>query len=362
MSLVLAACGTSSHRQANPTPARERSAPPGWATVDDRLGRRLRTDHLAGAVLVVRHGGLELRRRTYGRYNEHTVLPMASASKWLTAATVMTLVDQGRLTLDAPVSTYAPSLQGAVGRVTMRQLLAHTHGLSDAPACVLDPAQEPDLCDDEISALAPVSAPGSQFHYGPTGPTLAARVVELLAGQPFEEAFQARIARPLAMAHTSFLGPAGPGAGPARTVPDPAAGVVSSAADYLYFLEMLASNGSAVGSVGVRVVLSPMSVSALLTVATAHAHFKDDQVAADLPSIGYGLGAWVEQVGPDGLATFIDGSGAYGTYPWIDRRRGVYGILVVYDPVDPGATGAVARSRADVVAVGQALDRVGPHA
>lgn len=304
-------------------------------------------------MLVVRRGNQDLHRHLSGSYRMGTVVPMASASKWLTAGLVMTLVDQGRLSLDAPVDSYAPSLGATVGAVTMRQLLSHTHGLGDVDGCLLTPTtpSETAACDQQIAASTiAVAPPGTRFSYGPAGPTLAGRVVELLTGQAFEDAFQVRIAQPLGMTDTTFSHD--PGGRETGTAPDPAAGVVSSADDYLKFVQMLATGGIAGG----RTVLSPVATAAMLRLETATAHFKDDPVAADLDSIGYGLGAWVESARPDSTAELIDGSGAYGAYPWIDTARGVYGILLVMDAADPGPAGAVGESHDDVVAVSQVLD------
>jgi CubicO group peptidase (beta-lactamase class C family) len=217
---------------------------------------------------------------------------------------------------------------------------------------MLEPAPAADVarCDRSTVFITATDPPGTQFTYSSTGPTIAARVVELLTGQPFETAFQERIAEPLGMGDTSFTKT--PGGEEADAAPDPAAGAVSSADDYLRFVQMLDQGGR----FDSNAVLSPASTSAMLRIETAHAHFKDDPTAADLDSAGYGLGAWVESAEKDGAARLIDGSGAYGTYPWIDEDRGVYGIVLVYDSANPGPTGAVAESHDDVAAVGRTLD------
>ena len=345
VAVLASGCGSS-----GPTPS---VTPRGWAGIDRRLDDRVRSDHLDGAVLVVRRGDLDVHRHLSGSYRMGTVVPMASASKWLTAGLVMTLVDQGRLSLDTPVNSYAPSLGATVGAVTMRQLLSHTHGLGDVDGCLLTPATPPEVaaCDQQVAATTKaVAPPGTRFSYGPAGPTLAGRVVELLTGQPFEDAFRTRIAQPLGITDTTFTHDSGGRS--TATAPDPAAGVRSSADDYLKFVQMLALGGTAGG----RTVLSPVSAAAMLRLETASARFKDDPVAADLDSIGYGLGAWVESARPDGTAELIDGSGAYGAYPWIDTARGVYGMVLVMDAADPGPTGAVGQSHDDVVAISQVLD------
>ncbi|NCY15982.1 MAG: class A beta-lactamase-related serine hydrolase, partial [Actinobacteria bacterium] len=80
---------------------------------------------------MVRDGRV-LRNRGYGDYDPITVVPIASASKWLTSATMMTLVDEGRISLDDRVSMYLPEFTGVSGTATIRQLLSHTSGIAQA--------------------------------------------------------------------------------------------------------------------------------------------------------------------------------------------------------------------------------------
>ena len=77
VAVLVAGCGSSSGR-----------ALTGWAAMDQRMDRRVQRGRLDGAVLVVRRGDADVHRHTSGSYDERTVLPMASSSKWLTAATV----------------------------------------------------------------------------------------------------------------------------------------------------------------------------------------------------------------------------------------------------------------------------------
>lgn len=66
----------------------------------------------------------------FGGIQPDTQYPIASASKFLTAATVMAVVDDGRLQLDAPISTWLPKLPPAAGKLTLRQLLSQASGLA----------------------------------------------------------------------------------------------------------------------------------------------------------------------------------------------------------------------------------------
>jgi CubicO group peptidase (beta-lactamase class C family) len=60
----------------------------------------------------VLHEGELVEQQALGSYTLDTVVPIASASKWLAGATIMTVVDEGRIDLDAPIRTYLPQATG----------------------------------------------------------------------------------------------------------------------------------------------------------------------------------------------------------------------------------------------------------
>ena len=162
----------------------------------------------------------------------HTVIPIASASKWLTAATLMTFVDEGRLALDDPVSRYLPAFTGAKAGITVRELLSHRSGLPSAP-CEGDPGMTLRRCVHDIAdGDDPTSAPGTEFHYRGVGFVIAGRIIERLNRSSFEEAFSSRVAQPLGMTHTRFDGVASPH----NRNPAPAASARSTVDDYARFL------------------------------------------------------------------------------------------------------------------------------
>ena len=57
------------------------------------------------------------------------LIAIASASKWVSAVAILTLVDDGLIDLDAPLSTYLPQFTGSKGTMTVRQMFSHTSGL-----------------------------------------------------------------------------------------------------------------------------------------------------------------------------------------------------------------------------------------
>ena len=95
-------------------------------------------------------GAEVLHDETFGNWTMQTVVPIASASKWLTAATLMTFVDHGRMRLDDPVSNYLPGFDGAKQAITVRMLLSHTHGLV-SPGCEGNPTTNLAECAREVA-------------------------------------------------------------------------------------------------------------------------------------------------------------------------------------------------------------------
>ena len=121
--------------------------------------RRVETDQLPGGVLLVAGDGRLLHRFAVGGIGTRTVMPIASASKWLTSATLMTFVDQGMLSLDDPVAKYLPSFSGEKATITVRELLSHTSGLPSAP-CEGDPSTTlRDCATPRRSVPAPTARP-----------------------------------------------------------------------------------------------------------------------------------------------------------------------------------------------------------
>ena len=135
--------------------------------------------------------------------------------------------------------------------------------------------------------------------------------------------FEERLARPLGLTHSYWSAPLRPHLDPAVVRnPNLQGGLVTTAEDYAKFLTMLAANGLYRG----RRILSPAAVAALET-----AHTLNIPMAYLPPGARggghYGLGNWCEVVVANGRCTLVSSPGAFGTYPWIDRTTGLYGIF-----------------------------------
>ncbi|MEP7065171.1 MAG: serine hydrolase domain-containing protein [Gemmatimonadota bacterium] len=128
---------------------------------------------------------------------------LGSISKQFTAATVLLLQQEGKLSLDDPVSKYLPGLTRG-NEVTIRQLLSHTSGYQDFwPQDYVPPAMEKSITPQGILdhwAKQPLDfEPGTRWQYSNTNYEIAALIVEKVSGKPFYQFVRTRILDPLAI-------------------------------------------------------------------------------------------------------------------------------------------------------------------
>jgi CubicO group peptidase (beta-lactamase class C family) len=140
----------------------------------------------AGVTAIVMRDGKLLYRLDAGKIDPQAQYPAASSSKWMTAALVMTVVDEGKLSLDVPISTWLPEFQGAAGTITLRELLAQTAGQGSLKGLV-DVKQDPRMTLAQsaagIAALPLEDKPGEVFKYGGPGFQVAGALVEKVTGE-----------------------------------------------------------------------------------------------------------------------------------------------------------------------------------
>ena len=318
--------------------AHKKNAPAGAATITapPPIVRDELNDAVAkgapGVTAIVMRGDTLLFRMDVGPIDKNAQWPVASASKWLTAALVMTVVDEGKLSLDAPISRYLPGLSGRIGKTTLRQLLAQTSGegsLEDGADIRQDPRMTLAESAAEILQRPLADDPGAVFKYGGPSFQVAGALVETATGKRWAELFDERIAKPLGMTHTHWTHLPSDGATPAQTLnPLLQGGVVTTADDYMRFLGMLAKNGTSDG----HRILSRQAVDAMETVqtlGTPMAYMPPGMASGSKAGrkLQYALGNWCELWTADLHCTLVSSAGALGTYPWVDRQSGLYGIF-----------------------------------
>jgi CubicO group peptidase (beta-lactamase class C family) len=291
-----------------------------FAPVDAAMRARLRGQ--TGGAVLIGPDDTTLHRRTFGRFRPSTRFRVASASKWLTAATLLSLVDDGHLALDDPVARFLPEFGGDKASVTVRTLLAHTSGLTD-PGCVGDPTTSLTDCTRRIASSPMQNPPGVAFRYSEVGYEVVARVIEVEAGATFERAFEDRIGTPTGMSATKFEQVSGPH----DANPDPASAAVSTLDDWQRYLEMVLHLGVAGG----RRVLSASSVLDIERDQVAGLDTRSDAAVQITRIPTYGLGVWRDVVDATDQAVIVSGNGGLGFYPWVDRAHDTYGVVAVDD-------------------------------
>lgn len=163
-------------------------------SMDRYVAEQVDRTGLAGVSVAITKGDEVVHVGGYGDATAKTPMRVASVTKTFTAFAVMQQVDQGKIDLDAPVSTYLPELKIAA-RFTARQLLTHTAGL---PRAVDTSAIR--TSKEFVAALGSISL-GSNG-YSNVGFNLLARVVEVTSGEPFSAYLKGHVFDPAGMTAT----------------------------------------------------------------------------------------------------------------------------------------------------------------
>jgi len=154
---------------------------------------------------------------------DDNVFWIASMTKMFAGASIMMLVDEGKVSLDDPVTKFIPQLTNwmvvaekdadhvllkpLVRPVTVRHLLSHTSGLTGSSE--LQKITGSDSTPLKARAISSVTGPlqwqpGDKYQYGNQGMNIAARIVEIVSGMAYEDFLQKRFFDPLGMTETTF--------------------------------------------------------------------------------------------------------------------------------------------------------------
>jgi CubicO group peptidase (beta-lactamase class C family) len=342
--------------------------------------------HIAGAVAlrngkIVYYKGIgydDLETRT--PLKRDAIFRIASQTKALTSAAVMTLYEEGRFLLDEPVSKYLPAFknprvldtfnaadttfttQPARRGITIRDLLTHTSGISYAgigtmeanaiyaknkiPSGIGTPNHQLSDAINKLATLPLVHQPGERFTYGLNTDVLG-YLVEVLSGQTLDEYFRQRLLQPLGMKDTYFYLPADkfsrlttlytedkdkktiksvsqPGSTPdfpkqQGTFYSGGAGLSSTAYDYAVFLQAMLNGGQYNG----KRILSPATVRMMTTNQIGELNLGNKKFG-----LGFALATEKEAARlPVSVGSF-DWGGIFGTTYWADPQEGIVALLM----------------------------------
>src|SRR5712671_4191540 len=309
-----------------------------------------------------------------------SVFRIASMTKAITSVAAMQLVEQGKLSLDAPVpdidpalarpqvlegfdASGAPMLRPAKRPITLKHLLTHTAGFvyemwnADAKRYV-EATGTPPVLSGRVAALRRPLAfdPGDRWEYG-INIDWAGRLVEAASGMSLDDYFREHIFGPLGMSDTGFVptreqqtrrasvhqrqadGSVVTQPLPAVSTPEFFAGgggLSSTARDYLAFLQMLLHGGTLNGTR----ILRPETVAEMgrnhigdlpagVMKTQAPALSNDVDFFPGAP-IRWGLGYMLNiEAGPNGRsAGTVSWAGLFNSYYWLDPARGVTGVIL----------------------------------
>lgn len=141
-----------------------------------------------------------------------TQFKWGSASKWLVSVAVLRLVEQRRLSLDAPIITYLPDFRRDTGeRVLLKHLLSNTSGIPDLLSRQI--SKEPELRTSTATAASIVArfgggdltfVPGEGWDYAALNWAIIAALMERLTGEPLPQTVGRLVLRPLGLSDTGF--------------------------------------------------------------------------------------------------------------------------------------------------------------
>ena len=269
-------------------------------------------------VVLVQKDGKIIYQKMIGECTLKTQASMAGSSKWLTAALVMTFVDEGKLSLDEKVSNYIPIFETySKGYITVRQCLANLTGIADTKGIgkLLENKKFESL-QDKVNSIAKkeiAANAGKAFFYGNIGFDIAARLVEIIGKKPFETLMKQRLFTPLLMSRSTFSGES--------DIVSPGTGALSTPVDYMNFLTMILDKGMFKG----QRILSGAAIAEMATIQNKNVPIKFTPNIAE--GFDFGLGEWILETDTNGISTSIGFPSLFGSWPFIDKCRG-YACLI----------------------------------
>ncbi|MBP1773560.1 MAG: Beta-lactamase-like protein [Holophagaceae bacterium] len=178
--------------------------------VDVFMRAQMAQAHIPGAAVAVIRGGRLEKLAAYGTASLESGAPVtpdtpfqiASATKLYTGVLLMQLVEEGKVDLDTPISTYLGEVPPAWRPITVRHLAAHAAGLK--PQMVGAHGQDLAQVLKAAQAVPLAAAPGAVSAYGSDDFSVLALILEKAGGRPFSELLRERVWKPLGMTRTGF--------------------------------------------------------------------------------------------------------------------------------------------------------------
>lgn len=274
------------------------------------------------AVFLLWNKDSLLHKKEMGDFNSKTQAPIASCSKWLTAALVMIFVDEGKISLDDPVVKYIPVFGNYFKNyITIRQCLSHLTGIKSEENILKRLVERRKFAslEEEVNSFAAKdieAKPGTEFRYSEIGLNIAGRILEIVSKKKFDLLIKQKLFNPLGMRKTTFSNMTGGAI-------NPSGGAQSTPDDFMKFLVMLLNKGKYNG----QQILTEASVELMMQSQTTLDKIKYAPKVAE--GFNYAMGSWVQEADKNGKPTALTCPGLFGTWPLIDFCHGYAYILFV---------------------------------
>lgn len=182
--------------------------------IDQFVQAEMRQQHIPGLALLVARDGKTVRAQGYGLANVELQVPVkpetlfqsGSVGKQFTATAVMMLVEEGKVRLDDPISSYLKDGLSAWNQVTVRELLSHTGGFTDYPKDfdLRKDYTEPELLKT-VAGIPLAFEPGTSWSYSNLGYLTLGILIHRVTGKFYGDFLQEHIFQPLGMKTTRIM-------------------------------------------------------------------------------------------------------------------------------------------------------------
>ena len=325
--------------------------------IQKQMKAHVKNHGISGAVTLVFWRGKMIHHAAVGLANVKNQTEMrtdhlfaiASMTKPVTATGILILEDEGKLSIDDPVSKYLPEFRSLQVKgtpikreITIKDCLTHTAGLAGSQQT----AKSLQKTTEELAKRPLAFHPGEKWQYSP-GLNVCGRIIEVVSGKSYTEFLQERIFDPLKMTETTFA----PSKEQQKRIvtlyqpdkqnnsikpathwltdfslnlaPNPSGGLFSTAEDMAKFYQMVLDGGKANG----KQIVAEKSVRKMTSIQTGQLK------TGFTPGNGWGLG-WCVVREPQGVTKSLSkGSfghgGAFGTQGWVDPTRKMIFVLMI---------------------------------
>lgn len=276
------------------------------------------------AVVVVKDNKVAYKRETED-ITLKTPQPIGPASQWLTAALVMTLVQEGKISLDDRVSKYIPLFEKYYkGYITIRHCLTHFTGIQTDKLFAKNKFKTLEEAVNDIASKREIDKnAGEESKYSNLGFLIAGRVLEIVSKKSFDRLFTDKIGRPSGMKTATFSNE------DYNDAINPATGARASAIDYGNFLMMLLNKGT----FNNKPVLTEASVNTLLSLQVQPSVMKN--VPEANKGYAYALGSWISAVSDSDAPLVFTAPSYSGTMPVLNLCKKYGYVLLTKDLSSP---------------------------